>query len=369
MDSRSGGPTTCTLDLVAALNHLSCPTDILTVQAADGNGRTNSDSFIKAVPHDLKTPLQISRQCRRWLKGNPQYDLYHTNGLWMDINHATAAHAKKRSKPYVISPHGMLYPQALARSAWKKKLMLFMGHQHDISHAACIHATCHQEMEYYRQLGFQNPVAVIPNPFPIPSYVQTIMRNRDRFRIGYLGRLHPYKNIDRLIAAWAHLGPLVREGELLIMGTGDAAYVQQLKDQAASLNIHHIRFSGEVAGQDKFELLASLTALCLPSKSENFGMVVPEALIVGTPVIATRTSPWEELEEHRCGWWVSNEISSLAEHIEQCLNLSATDACAMSLRGQELVKTRYDAHQVGRQMIHMYAAILQQQTRPDYWYE
>ena len=174
LDSRSGGTSTCTYDLVKALNASGMPTDILTLQPGSPQERmVGEDSFIHACPFDARTPLAVSRNIRRFLAGS-RYCLYHTNGLWLDVNHATCVHARKMNAPCVVSLHGMLYPQALERGGWKKKLMLALGHRKDISGAACVHVTCEKEMEYYRDMGFSNPVAVIPNPVRIPEYLADI---------------------------------------------------------------------------------------------------------------------------------------------------------------------------------------------------
>lgn len=203
LDSRSGGTSTCTYDLVKALNASGMPTDILTLQPGSPQERmVGEDSFIHACPFDARTPLAVSRNIRRFLAGS-RYCLYHTNGLWLDVNHATCAHARKMNAPCVVSLHGMLYPQALERGGWKKKLMLALGHRKDISGAACVHVTCEKEMEYYRDMGFSNPVAVIPNPVRIPEYLADIRRpGHEGFRAGFLGRLHPIKNLEALITSW-----------------------------------------------------------------------------------------------------------------------------------------------------------------------
>lgn len=186
LDSRSGGTSTCTYDLVKALNASGMPTDILTLQPGSPEERmVGEDSFIHACPFDARTPLAVSRNIRRFLAGS-RYSLYHTNGLWLDVNHATCAHARKTDTPCIVSLHGMLYPQALERGGWKKKLMLALGHRKDISGAACVHVTCGKEMEYYRDMGFSNPVAVIPNPVRIPEYLADIRRPRAR---GLPGRI------------------------------------------------------------------------------------------------------------------------------------------------------------------------------------
>ena len=217
LNAGSGGTSTCTYELVSAMNAAGYPVDLLTLRPQSLKERMlGEDSFIHACPHDARMPLAISRNLRQALAGS-NYDLYHTNGLWMDVNHVTCVHARRKGKPYVVSPHGMLYPQALAISRWKKKLMLALGHRRDLGHAACIHVTCKQEMEHCRAFGLNQPIAVIPNPVQIPSYLSELSKSNDGvFRVGFLGRFHPIKNIESIIQAWATLRP--ENAELLLYG-------------------------------------------------------------------------------------------------------------------------------------------------------
>lgn len=307
--AKSGGTSTCTYDLVTALNQLNCQTDILTLEPNDPTDRLMGvgEQWIKALPYDGKTPFGYSHNIVHYLI-TIDYDLYHTNGLWMYCNHITASIARKKGKPYVITPHGMLYPQALARSAWKKKLMMHLCFDKDIREANCIHATCMQEMKYYRDLGYKNPVAVIANPMPLPDYIDDIKPERSKKRIGFLGRLHPRKNVKGLIEAWASLGKATQNAELYIMGKGDESYEAYLRELVTTLGLTNVVFAGFVNGREKFEKLATLTALFVPSDFENFGMIITEALIVKTPVMASLGTPWEELNTRHCGWWVNRDI-------------------------------------------------------------
>ncbi|MEZ5591148.1 MAG: glycosyltransferase [Gammaproteobacteria bacterium] len=50
-------------------------------------------------------------------------------------------------------------------------------------------------------------------------------------------------------------------------------------------------------------MLESADLFVLPSFSENFGVVIAEALAHGVPVITTRGTPWKGLLQHGCGWW------------------------------------------------------------------
>ncbi len=368
--AKSGGTSTCTYDLVTALNQLNCQTDILTLNSNDPTNRLMGvgEQWIKALPYDGKTPFGYSHNIVHYLN-TTDYDLYHTNGLWMYCNHITASIARKKGKPYVITPHGMLYPQALARSAWKKKLMMYLCFDKDIREANCIHTTCMQEMKYYRDLGYKNPVAVIANPMPLPDYIDDIKPERSKKRIGFLGRLHPRKNVKGLIEAWASLGKATQNAELYIMGKGDESYEAYLRDLVTTLGLPNVVFAGFVSGREKFEKLATLTALFVPSDFENFGMIITEALIVKTPVMASLGTPWEELNARHCGWWVNNDIHTLAQTMEEVFSLSDKELLAMGERGKQLVIEKYSSVQVATQMKHLYEWILNGGEKPDFVYE
>lgn len=181
--AHSGGTSTCTYDLLSALHRCDCDVDLMTLQTSDLMGK--GEAWIKALPDDSASSYGYSRNMNRFLSQS-DYDIYHTNGLWMHCNHETCLIARRKDRPYVITPHGMLYPQALARSSWKKRLLLRLGGvDKDLRNAACIHATCWEEMEYYRALGYKNPVAVIPNPVPLPDFIHEITRDDRVMRIGF----------------------------------------------------------------------------------------------------------------------------------------------------------------------------------------
>ncbi len=368
LGAHSGGTSTCAYELLVALNAGGVQADCLTLLPENPNERMlGNDAFIHAFPNDAKTPLGISRTLRRTLI-TCDYDLYHTNGLWLDVNHVTCVHARRQRRPYIISPHGMLYPQALSRSAWKKKLMLTLGHQRDIAEASCLHVTCEEEMRHCRTLGFRQPIAIIPNPVTIPDYLNAIIPlPQEEFRVGFLGRLHPIKNLESLIRAWATLQ--LPHGELLIMGSGEPAYEQSLHRLVAETNAQNVSFRGFVNGRAKYETLASLDVLCAPSHQENFGMSIAEALLVGTPTIASTGTPWEVLNTRACGWWCANDVGSLAAALNAAAALSPEERRAMGTRGQALIMSSFSSHRVAEMMTQFYQYILKGSSKPDFVYE
>ena len=364
--AHSGGTSTCTYDLLTAMHRMGCQVDLMTIKADDLMG--HGEAWIKALDNDCISPYGYSRNMNRYLR-QTDYDLYHTNGMWMHCNHETCVTARRKGKPYIITPHGMLYPQALARSAWKKKLLLTWGGvDKDLKEAACIHCTCREEMMHYRALGYRNVVAVIPNPVPIPDFVNGLENERSIKRIGFLGRLHPRKNVEALIKAWKVLNTKTQDAQLVIMGKGDEEYETMLKTYVKQQNLQNVEFIGFVSGRDKFQQLASLTALCVPSDFENFGMIVTEALSVGTPVIASLGTPWEELNTRHCGYWVNNDVQTLAGAIEKVLALPAEEITAMGENGKRLVKEKYQDTQVAGMMAQLYAWIISGGAKPTFVY-
>lgn len=154
--------------------------------------------------------------------------------------------------------------------------------------------------------------------------------SRDIKRIGYLGRVHPRKRVERLLEIWHRLG---EPGELLVMGNGDPAYMQFLRNETERLKLRRVKFEGFVIGEKKSRLLASLTCLVVPSDFENCGIITPEALLQEVPVIASTGSPWQDLDTYRCGRWVNNDVDTLTEAVQDVLSLNEDELQAMGKRG------------------------------------
>ncbi|WP_302545287.1 glycosyltransferase [Coprobacter fastidiosus] len=351
----SGGPTSCTYNLIKGLRDEGIEADILTLMPRDDSDKIIADdSFIKALPNDARTPLVYSSNFRRYLSSHIGYDLYHANGLWTCPTHFTAEIAKKQNKPCVIAPHGMLYPQALQVSAWKKKIVSTVFQRKDLETASCLQATCMAELEHIRAFGLNNPVAVIPNGLVIDDSLEIRKTSNSVRRFAFVGRLNRIKNVDLLLSAWSKLGDKTRNCELLIIGDGDAAYRKELEEFATANKLNNVRFLGFITGKDLQNLIHSIDFQILPSKSENFGMVVPEALIQGVPVIASKGTPWSDLETFDCGWWVDNDIDTLISTLLIAINLSEQDRLGMGERGRTLVLRHYSIKSVSLRMRQLY---------------
>lgn len=135
------------------------------------------------------------------------------------------------------------------------------------------------------------------------------------------------------------------------------------------MQLSNVRFTGWVSGTEKKRLLASLTCLAVPSDFENFGMIVPEALLQEVPVIASTNSPWQDLDRYRCGWWVNNDVETLAGAMRKALSLDKEELHTMGKRGRQLVLDKYSVEAVSRQMELLYAWIAGQGGKPEFVYD
>lgn len=370
MGVNAGGPTTCTFNLLKGLRAQDVEAHLLTYDVNSAGGDqliSNSDDFIKLVPPPKHSRFGYSKQWSKWLGHYADYDLYHVNALWQYPTHATLKAARLKNKPCIISTHGMLYPEGLKKSKWIKKLSLFLYQHKDLKNATAFHATSEQEKNYIRDFGLKQPIAVIPNAIDSNNFGRPNFEYKTgKRKVGFMGRLNPIKNLEALIKAWAIAFEVTKQHELVIMGDGDRAYKESLLKLAINLNVHNIAYTGFVTGKTQDDLLSQLSYLVLPSKSENFGMVVPEALWKGIPVIASKGTPWEELKTYSCGWWSDNDVNSLSNVLRTALQLDEKERLAMGKKGSQLISTKYTTSAVGKMMKAYYQWILIGGEKPDF---
>lgn len=362
----SGGPTSCTYQLVKGLVENGTQSEILSFLPAE-NDILASDDFIHYLPDDRRTPLWLSRNLSDELKRIiHNFDLVHINTIWTWPSHLSVYRAKSAGVPIVISPHGMLYPQALKVSSWKKKFIGRLYVNDDLRNADCLHATSEEEAKYIRDYGLTNPIAIIPNCLDVSKCPHPRTSSNAKRQFGFTGRLNPIKNLDLLLAAWYSLGDITQNSELIIIGDGEQNYVETLKDYVRQKRMKNITFTGFLSGERLHNMVQSLDFQILPSKSENFGMVVPEALICGVPVIASKGTPWSVLDERECGWWVDATIDSLANAIAKAMDTPEEKRIVMGQAGRKLVLDKYSTDAVALQMKELYNWILSSGEKPSF---
>ncbi len=113
----------------------------------------------------------------------------------------------------------------------------------------------------------------------------------------FLSRIHHKKGIELLLEAWQRIGKQLRSNwKINIAGNGESNYINNINQLITKKNlVGEIEIIGPKFGEDKIRTYRQADLFVLPTYSENFGIVVAEALAYGIPVITTKGTPWEEL--------------------------------------------------------------------------
>ena len=296
-------------------------------------------------------------------------ELYHGHGLWQMPVHQMAKIARKKQVPYIIAPRGMLEAWSLKQNKFKKKIGLKLFQFKDLRDAKCFHATAVMEAQSIRSLGFKNPIAVIPNGVPLEEFhIKHFNGPPASKKVLFLSRIHHKKGIELLIEAWSELSPsLTKEWSLDIVGNGEAQYINRLNALISMKGISDsIKIKGYIDGAEKISAYQNAQLLVLPSYSENFGIVVAEALACGTPVITTKDTPWQDLETYKCGWWIKTGVGPLKTALEEALTLPQERLDVMGKNGRQLIEDKYSMDIVAKKITKLYLWLLKKGEKPDF---
>lgn len=298
-------------------------------------------------------PLPVASHSRSLAKGlreaATRSQILHVHNLWsFPLIDAVRAVAGTPCR-LVCSPHGALDPRSRRTSAWKKWMWSHLLQRAALDCVDLFRATSAAEAEQIRALGFRAPVVVVPNGVEMPmTYPRTPAEPRS---VGFLGRIHPVKGLDRLVDAWRLVAPLRTNWRLRICGP-DGGALASLRGRAAGLP--RISFEPAVTAAAKPAWYASCDLVVLPSHAENFGMVVAESLAHGVPVVSSRGAPWSGLESERCGWWVANEVASLQAALLVATGLDRGTLAEMGARGRSWMRRDFSWDLAATRMLAAY---------------
>ena len=137
-----------------------------------------------------------------------------------------------------------------------------------------------------------------------------------------------------------------------------------LRAQADALGLKGVHIEGPRFGSAKDELHRDADIFVLPTRSENFGMVVAEALANATPVICTTGAPWAGLEAAGCGWWIDQGVAPLTAALENAMALGRAALDAMGAAGRAWMERDFSWPEAGARMAAVYRWLAMGQPAP-----
>jgi glycosyltransferase involved in cell wall biosynthesis len=356
-----GGPVQSVYHLCGKLAETGCEVRVLTTNA---NGPdvldVPSDSEIEVAPgvrvlYARRTgSASLSLQLLRRLPA-----MVH----WADVVHITAVYSfpvipamvacRLWGKPVVWSPRGALQRWSGSTRTGLKDVWDFVCGILQPKNTV-LHVTSEQEAAESSVRYPKLRTAVIPNGVPVPERLSR-QEGDGTLRLVFLGRLHPKKGIENLLEACAKVTSAGLRWSLAIAGKGEPDYTAALRRRIHDLDLAgRVTMAGEVLGQRKRSLLENADLAVFPSYTENFAIVVAEAMAHGLPVIASRGTPWSEVELRGCGLWVDNDPDTLANAI---LRISRLPMGEMGMRGREWMIAEYGWERAASATAALYAGI------------
>lgn len=358
ISEEASGPSYSVVRLTESLYEAGIAVQLATL---DWSAQSVELPFLKRFPLSFG-PRRLGRSVpmKRWLENQPGNSVFHTHGLWMMPN-VYPGHAARRTHSHlVVSPRGTLSPWALEHGSFVKKIFWPVVQHPAISSAACFHATAVSESNEIREAGFRQPIAVIPNGVDIPAMRP---RNPGRRTVLFMGRIHRKKGLDMLLTAWSRLERRHGDWALKIVGPDDG-HLGEMRALASAYGLKRVEFHGELRGQEKWAAYFDAELFVLPTHSENFGMVVAEALASGMPVVVTKGAPWPELMERNAGWWTDISVDALEAAIADALARPVEALAAMGQAGRIWMREKFGWPRIAAMTSETYKWIHQGGTCP-----
>jgi len=379
--NRFGGPVTVVKSLGRTLSAAGHEVSYW----APGEGEEGEGSDVTGglhlYAHDRRHSWRRSKALVRALaESAPSFDLIHISELWLHPTYAASRVASNSGVPYILRPAGGLEPWRLRNGPfkrWKKRGYLELVGKSIMQRAACLQAASDQEAESFRQAGYRGPVTVIPSGVDLDTFRPGDTDEsheywpdlKDRPVVLFMSRLSPEKGLDLLIPLWADLvkSPPYRDAMLVLAGPDCRGYRRKVERMIARHHVAaHICMTGMLQGRRKLALLRRADVFVLPSYSENFGIVVAEALACGTPVLTTTGTPWRQVQEIDAGRWVSPTKPEVAAALRELLEMTASQREAMGARGRALIEANYTWEEAATRFLSVCDRILGGKSVPLY---
>lgn len=311
--------------------------------------------------------IEMTKAIKRTIEN---FDLVHINGIWSYPAAVAAYFCRKYNKPYIISPHGMLFAYALSRKAWKKWPYYTALTKRDIRNASALHFLTDSEKNKVHpsiSIGIRSfivPVGVETSEFDQLSSENSLKERypqlKDKKIILFFGRINWKKGLDILVTAFAKLKKNREDVHLLIAGPDEGGYSRKVKEWIEDNGISEFTtFTGTLIGKEKVEALRNSDIFVLPSYSEALSTSMLEAMYCGLPVIVSDQSYFPEIMQYGAGKVVPCDSNLFTQSMEQLID-DEEQRIRMGKNGQRVVSEKFTWDNIAEEMIINYQRIIEE---------
>ena len=347
---RSGGPVRTVSNMVNALGDeiefriVTLDRDATDIQPYPGVKQDVWQPVGKAM---VKYVHPGSNFLRKWIKelNETDYDFLYLNSLfdkYFTIFPLLAHRMVGKNKGKIIlAPRGELSTGALALKAWKKRAFLTFAKMSSFYRGVTWHASSHDEASLIRA-HFQPEVIHIAKNLPaMHNYELTDTYGFDEgspLRIIFLSRITRMKNLDFALQVIKKCNIKI---QFDIYGVvRDEEYWEHCRKIISCIpeNIR-VCYHGELDHSKVYEVLSGYDLFFLPTRGENYGHVIAEALTIGLPVLISDQTPWHGLQENGVGWALPlHQPEAFANAIREAREMLKQDAVGWRKRVREYAR-------------------------------
>jgi glycosyltransferase involved in cell wall biosynthesis len=378
-----GGTVTATSQLCRALARQGVDVTVYTTDA-DGKGghldvplnETVDLDGVKATYFHCNFGINkafyskdLSSKLRKTVKS---FDIVHISAIWQWIGMDVYKFCKIFHKPYLISTHGSFSPWPWKQNMLKKKTYWYLFGKKIIKKAKAIHFTSEDErLKSFSTVPLLKkiPGFIVPNGIDIKNTKKSkdIRANlnipKDKFVLLFVGRIHKVKGIDFIIKALEK----INSSRLLFLIVGNKEDIEYIKllHNLSKYHPNNVIWHEPVRREHVWDFYHSSDLFVLPSYSENFGMVVVEAMACGLPgLISRNVGIWREVQSDNAGFIVNQDVDEITDVLKKCLENPGI-LQKLSLNARKSAESRYDINKVASLMIKAYENVLSGRRSPE----
>jgi glycosyltransferase involved in cell wall biosynthesis len=362
---RSGGPATAIVPMCRALQQHGVEVLLVTTDAGMNGGA--QESHYKGVPakffpSQLGESFKYSRPLAAWLNSHiHEFGVAHIHAVFNHSSIAAAHVCRKAAVPYVVRPLGTLEPWSMTQKSVRKRVFWQVAGKAMLRNATAVHYTTDAEKNSTENLLGLNHGKVIGLGVEVNSSAKDKLAEHfpelaQQPYVLVMSRLHPKKGLDVLIEAFVALVQREEFGHwrLVIAGDGPSDHVSKLKELARS---DRIMFTGWLDGEQKDAVLSGASLLVLPSRQENFGMCVMEALARSVPVLVSpHVNLAEEIVLANAGWIATVDRDALTTRLAEALG----DEQGRVVRGRagKQLSMKYSWESAAKSLVELYSEVM-----------
>ena len=370
LDPAYGGPPVCAVNTALALTGEGYPNAVaFTVQ----DGREEAGAELLAIlrangtrVHVFPEPRFFGSYGRRWaispklaawlLLRSARFDVVHAHGAWTFPTIAALVSARLFGRVAVLAPHAALMDLDREKSGPFSRFVKRVLRSVLVRtfHVVVTASTLEQA-----DIANGGKSKVVPHAVVGDSSVERRTPNAEELNVGFLGRLHPTKNVEVLIDALALLPDQV---VLHVAGDGSAPYKSALASRAAARGVERrVRWLGFVDDRAKSRFFASIDVLAMPSAFEGFGIAAVEALIAGVPVVVSSgVGVADFIDRGKSGRVVAPTAGAVAGALEEMLD--QPEARQRLSRNARIAAREFSVENHGARLAEVYEEVLRRRT-------